>query len=645
MLNARVRAVSLLAALAGSAIPTAHADTYGYYNGNHDCYMFVHSMPDFDQKRDSAPGILGLPADSDGDGGAMFCVPTAATDLLGYVNRHGYPNAYGPGVADFESNSVNVYNSVTSVIATMGTLMGTDADDGTSGSDNIRSQIQGVLDQSQPGLFDVYHFGLQEDWCPNTWNMAQYALAGGVVMFCYGRWFHDGAALTDRDGGHCVALTRVDHRPWVPDYTGFIGFANPSNSSITTTQAPFFEQTESISNDLFFRNGEAIIMSQINFDIDDPDDTRWRIIDSVYFVYPREGFTNWPNTDGITNWGFAGGSISGEIVGRTWSTPNGLDVRAFALQPDRIHLAMLTDADPASGAPGVLYVVNTLNDEITEIATSVDPRSLVFGRDQRLYALLGTELVCYDLNQRIAEQSRVGLPAGMNADAIAYDDSAHELVVVAASGGMLARYPAHLNGTPSFNLMPTGTSLGTDLCMDVSPVDGAIWIADRDNGRVSEFEYDGAGNLVRDTTFTASPLGGISISRENHVYASINGVIVEMAPDPNGRYVEVPDAHLAGLRAGSQLCVTRGRTNFDPALHSGPGWSTFPADEVEAGPEAPPCRVDYAQPFGTLDFFDVAHYLALFSEHNPDADFAAPYGTFDFFDIAAFLAEFSSGCP
>lgn len=53
---------------------------------------------------------------------------------------------------------------------------------------------------------------------------------------------------------------------------------------------------------------------------------------------------------------------------------------------------------------------------------------------------------------------------------------------------------------------------------------------------------------------------------------------------------------------------------------------------------------DFAEPFGTLDFFDVAQFLALFSAQHPNADMNAD-GAWDFFDVSAFLSSFSSGCP
>ncbi len=53
---------------------------------------------------------------------------------------------------------------------------------------------------------------------------------------------------------------------------------------------------------------------------------------------------------------------------------------------------------------------------------------------------------------------------------------------------------------------------------------------------------------------------------------------------------------------------------------------------------------DFAEPYGTLDFFDVQVFLQAFSMHDPSADLTGE-GLYDFFDVQAFLSAFSAGCP
>jgi hypothetical protein len=57
------------------------------------------------------------------------------------------------------------------------------------------------------------------------------------------------------------------------------------------------------------------------------------------------------------------------------------------------------------------------------------------------------------------------------------------------------------------------------------------------------------------------------------------------------------------------------------------------------------CPADLAEPFGVLNFFDLAAYLALYNAGDPAADLAAPQGVLNFFDLAAYLDAFNAGCP
>lgn len=55
-----------------------------------------------------------------------------------------------------------------------------------------------------------------------------------------------------------------------------------------------------------------------------------------------------------------------------------------------------------------------------------------------------------------------------------------------------------------------------------------------------------------------------------------------------------------------------------------------------------PCVIDYNQD-GTLNFFDVAAFIAAFNVNDPIADLV-PDGSFNFFDIAEFLVRYQDGC-
>jgi hypothetical protein len=57
------------------------------------------------------------------------------------------------------------------------------------------------------------------------------------------------------------------------------------------------------------------------------------------------------------------------------------------------------------------------------------------------------------------------------------------------------------------------------------------------------------------------------------------------------------------------------------------------------------CPADLAPPFGSLNFFDIAEFIARYTAQDPGADLAAPFGVFNFFDVAAYISLYNDGCP
>lgn len=53
---------------------------------------------------------------------------------------------------------------------------------------------------------------------------------------------------------------------------------------------------------------------------------------------------------------------------------------------------------------------------------------------------------------------------------------------------------------------------------------------------------------------------------------------------------------------------------------------------------------DLAEPFNTLDFFDVSAFIGAYNAQDSSADLTGD-GVFDFFDVSAFVSSFSAGCP
>ena len=88
-----------------------------------------------------------------------------------------------------------------------------------------------------------------------------------------------------------------------------------------------------------------------------------------------------------------------------------------------------------------------------------------------------------------------------------------------------------------------------------------------------------------------------------------------------------------------------GRPRFADA--TAPDTGVGPAPIVDIGPyeAAAGCPADLAEPFGVLNFFDVAAFIALYNDASPAADLAAPFGVLNFFDVAEYIALYNAGCP
>ncbi len=56
------------------------------------------------------------------------------------------------------------------------------------------------------------------------------------------------------------------------------------------------------------------------------------------------------------------------------------------------------------------------------------------------------------------------------------------------------------------------------------------------------------------------------------------------------------------------------------------------------------CAADLAEPFGVLNFFDIAAYINAYNHADPIADLAEPFEVFNFFDIAAYIDLYNAGC-
>ncbi|MCL4220413.1 MAG: agmatine deiminase family protein [Phycisphaerales bacterium] len=89
--------------------------------------------------------------------------------------------------------------------------------------------------------------------------------------------------------------------------------------------------------------------------------------------------------------------------------------------------------------------------------------------------------------------------------------------------------------------------------------------------------------------------------------------------------------------------VATGAAKIKIVVHDADGNTGFDETDLPFAINGTACLPDWNHD-QTLDFFDVAAFLADFAALNPAADLTGE-GLFDFFDVSTFLAAFSNGCP
>lgn len=209
-------------------------------------------------------------------------------------------------------------------------------------------------------------------------------------------------------------------------------------------------------------------------------------------------------------------------------------------------------------------------------------------------------------------------------------------------------------------------------------VQGAPFAETFDTGRVSAMRWTnntGASTALLGTDFVMQMPMGTSVqtvpipiaslvSFEQYVYFYVAGDGVSQddtlrveyyTPISNWQTLgSVNGGSLQAGQTGFEFPVPFGAlaaNDFRVRFTSDTGGGIFFVDDVNVGtnrlpPVSQGCSpADLAAPFGTLNFFDLSAYLALFNAGDPAADLAAPFGTLNFFDLSAYLSTFNAGCP
>lgn len=193
-----------------------------------------------------------------------------------------------------------------------------------------------------------------------------------------------------------------------------------------------------------------------------------------------------------------------------------------------------------------------------------------------------------------------------------------------------------------------------------------LFIHDRDTDADGVYDEPGAFTTRRiDVAPNGDPANAICVNPDisgDGSFVVFQSAATNLDPsDTNGSGIDIFRYDVASgsidIISRSTTGVQSNSTSIRPTVSDDGSWVVFSslANNLVAGDTSgsdvfcratnPPCPADLAAPFGTLNFFDIAAYIALYNAGDPAADIAAPFGSLNFFDLAAYITRFNAGCP
>ncbi|MEM9372475.1 MAG: GC-type dockerin domain-anchored protein [Planctomycetota bacterium] len=105
--------------------------------------------------------------------------------------------------------------------------------------------------------------------------------------------------------------------------------------------------------------------------------------------------------------------------------------------------------------------------------------------------------------------------------------------------------------------------------------------------------------------------------------------------DTNGMLTLMLSLRFSSQNCQSQVITFESRESADPE----PSPPVLRLTVRGCGP------ADLAEPFGTVNFFDISAYIGSYVQQQPGADLTAPLGAWNIFDVFAYIDLFNAGCP
>lgn len=558
----RQLAVALLA-LAGAT--AAQANWFRNYTSPVQYQAGFTQVPDLDQRRDDLPGD-----------GSMYCAPTTAVNWLAYIANHGYPFIRPGDESQAFWHSGGAYDDVTGLLLQMGMLMGTDPVEGTSGNGSMAGYRNWLALTDSEFFVNFHHVWLGGGTStPRFDSIANWVNSGVPVAGVVG-WYDDDGVTITRDGGHVFSVVGVERS----GTERWLTFHDPADDRELDEQSEPTPLTFAIEPRVRFVQGLPRVVDKVV-------DYGSGYLDEYVAIRPLAGLATSSNGLQLVlakPWRF---SFDPDPVLDTFASPLGAQIADVAHCPLSLCSFLVTRPVPGV-ASSKLWRFDPVTRGYTELAALDDGKYLELDRFGRIHVLDGRTIRCLEVDpeDRVEEVATVVPPAPC--DALAIDDLNDHLLVL-CDGSVRPYALGDLGALPAVPV-PAGAVLGGPASLSASPRDGAIFLTselspavyrlDRQGG----FRAIGQGLLARPRDVSVGDGDGV------YVVDGATGLTLVFRQDPqSGDWVAFPQAPFAGLEVGRNLTVARSRTNFDPAIHTGPGYrNVLPPQTAASGVDAVP---------------------------------------------------------
>lgn len=558
--SASLVTASLLAG-GGVAGLASHADAniiINYQNSNLFTYK-VNQMPDFDQRRKIQSGVLGLPND-----GNMYCAPTAASNVLAYVQGHGYPALMPLLDNDYyfwANDEPGAYALETLGLGLMGNAMQCDPIGGTGGG----GFEDGINQYFNPDWFQISFVWANGSYAPSAKLMAQSALAGSdgsLVSFCVGWYQAVGGGNYVRNGGHCITLQKAV----VNGSAVTLSIRDPWTTDSLIEQSSFSSQSYPIQQKTVTVNGKTRSMSELV--------GYGGLLDGYAVITPLYGIA-WQASQIVMVPASALEWALGQPP-KTILSPDALSIIDAVPSNDASKVYFFTK--PA-GLPGKMWKTEPGDDQATLIDLPiVNPIHACVGPDGKVYVMDGNRIIrCIDLSGPTPVTAQYVAPFDL-AD-ITFDDAKGKVVGLSTANKALHVMTFAATGasgvTTNFPSMPPLDQGKASIAFD--PVSGGFFFGSENVDALYKALLPAASGPVLEPIVVPglTKPTNVSVDSLGRVLAASNGTMRAYIKN-GGSWSEDPTSPFAGKPAGGGFFVPRNRTNYSPTENDGPGWQNVP---------------------------------------------------------------------